>query len=415
MILAIMYSALGFLLATLLALLILPAVWRRAVRLTTKRIEGAIPVSMAEIQADKDQLRAEFAMSARRLEHDADLLRERTVAQFEQLSKQGAELFQLRTERDASIARMAELETANAGFAEVAIRHVDELAERDGAFAALSTAHGTAQQHLAAVIDQFNEATGLSDSLRVENVALTAEADGLRDQIADLQRELAATQALLGDDRGSLRQAIETLGTERLRAEELGGRLTEVEAALAASRAEAEALTQHVAQLEARALELSSRAGGSEDAHRTAQAELARIAGEAAAAKQEADGVARQLRDSIEMLRAEKTMLEGALTQVREDRARLSSALETRPAEAANGAMAAEPSAADAMLRDRLSDIAAEVVHMTAVLEGPDSPIRAILAANDENRESEASPTTAPTAAPTLADRIRAIQNRARR
>ncbi len=78
--------------------------------------------------------------------------------------------------------------------------------------------------------------------------------------------------------------------------------------------------------------------------------------------------------------------------------------------------MAAEPSAADAMLRDRLSDIAAEVVHMTAVLEGPDSPIRAILAANDENRESEAAgPTAAPTAAPTLADRIRAIQNRARR
>ncbi len=180
MILAIMYSALGFLLATLLALLILPAVWRRAVRLTTKRIEGAIPVSMAEIQADKDQLRAEFAMSARRLEHDADLLRERTVVQFEQLSKQGAELFQLRTERDAGIARIAELETANTSFAEVAIRHVDELAERDGAFAALSTAHGTAQQHLAAALDQLNEATGLSDSLRVENVALTAEADGLQ-------------------------------------------------------------------------------------------------------------------------------------------------------------------------------------------------------------------------------------------
>jgi chromosome segregation ATPase len=414
MILAIMYSALGFLLATLLALLILPAVWRRAVRLTTKRIEGAIPVSMAEIQADKDQLRAEFAMSARRLEHDADLLRERTVVQFEQLSKQGAELFQLRTERDAGIARIAELETANTSFAEVAIRHVDELAGRDGAFAALSTAHGTSQQHLAAALDQLNEATSLSDSLRVENVALTAEADGLRDQIADLQRELAATQALLGDDRGSLRHAIETLGTERLRAEELSGRLTEVETALAANRAEAEALAQHIAALEARASELSSRAEGSEGAHRTAQAELARVAGEAATAKQEADSVARQLRDSIEMLRAEKTMLEGALTQVREDRARLSSALETRPAEAANGAVAAEPNAADAMLRDRLSDIAAEVVHMTAVLEGPDSPIRAILAANDENREGEASPAAAP-AAPTLADRIRAIQNRARR
>ena len=60
MIEAIMFSALGFLAASLIALVLLSAVWHRAVRLTTRRIEGAIPVSMAEIQADKDQLRAEF-------------------------------------------------------------------------------------------------------------------------------------------------------------------------------------------------------------------------------------------------------------------------------------------------------------------------------------------------------------------
>ncbi|MDF2996629.1 MAG: hypothetical protein K0R27_2266 [Xanthobacteraceae bacterium] len=412
MVLAIMYSVLGFLAATLLALLILPAVWRRAVRLTTKRIEGAIPVSMAEIQADKDQLRAEFAMSARRLEHDADLLRERTVAQFEQLSKQGAELFALRTERDAGLARIAELEAAHATFAEAAIRHVDEMMERDSAFADLSTAHGTTQQSFAAALEQLNEATALSDSLRVENVALSTQADSLKDQIADLQRELATTQALLADDRGSLRQTIEALGNERTRGEELANRLAEIEAALASSRAEAETLARQVATLEARAAELADHAQSSGEAHRAAQAEIARIAGEAAAAKQEADGVARHLRDSIEMMRAEKAMLEGALTQVREDRARLSSALETHPAEAAtNGSGTADPTTADAMLRDRLSDIAAEVVHMTAVLEGPDSPIRAILAANDPGDEDGSVPTTPPT----LADRIRAIQNRARR
>lgn len=412
MVLAIMYSVLGFLVATLLALLILPAVWRRAVRLTTKRIEGAIPVSMAEIQADKDQLRAEFAMSARRLEHDADLLRERTVAQFEQLSKQSAELFALRTERDAGLARISELETANAAFSEGTIRHVDEMAERESAFADLSTAYGTTQQNLAATLDQLNDASGLSESLRVENVALSTQADALRDQLADVQRELAATQAQLADDRGSLRQAVEALGSERARVEELTNRLAEIEAALAASRAEAETLAGHAGTLEARAAELANRAQGSDEAHQAAQAEIARIAGEAAAAKAEADGVARHLRDSIEMMRAEKAMMEGALTQAREDRARLTGALEAHPAEAAtNGSGAADPSTADAMLRDRLSDIAAEVVHMTAVLEGPDSPIRAILAANDASKEGE----SAPARRPTLADRIRAIQNRARR
>ena len=61
----IMYLAIGFLVSMLFGLMIVPLVHNRAVRLTTKRMEAATPLSMAEIQADKDQLRAEFAMSAR--------------------------------------------------------------------------------------------------------------------------------------------------------------------------------------------------------------------------------------------------------------------------------------------------------------------------------------------------------------
>ena len=64
----IMYLAIGFLVSMLCGLMIVPLVHNRAVRLTTRRLEAATPLSMAEIQADKDQLRAEFAMSARRLE-----------------------------------------------------------------------------------------------------------------------------------------------------------------------------------------------------------------------------------------------------------------------------------------------------------------------------------------------------------
>src|SRR4030088_3584124 len=63
----IMYLAIGFLVSMLFGLMIVPLVHNRAVRLTTKRMEAATPLSMAEIQADKDQFRDEFAMSARRL------------------------------------------------------------------------------------------------------------------------------------------------------------------------------------------------------------------------------------------------------------------------------------------------------------------------------------------------------------
>src|SRR6266704_3688532 len=63
-----MYVGLGFLAAGLCALVILPFVHARAVCLAACRLEAAVPVSMAEIKADKDQLRAELVLSLRRLE-----------------------------------------------------------------------------------------------------------------------------------------------------------------------------------------------------------------------------------------------------------------------------------------------------------------------------------------------------------
>src|SRR5881275_3426993 len=83
----IMYLAIGFLLSMLFGLMIVPLVHNRAVRLTTRRLEAATPLSMAEIQADKDQLRAEFAMSARRLEMSVDQLKSKTSSQLAELGK----------------------------------------------------------------------------------------------------------------------------------------------------------------------------------------------------------------------------------------------------------------------------------------------------------------------------------------
>ena len=63
----IMYFGIGFLFATLCGLVLVPLIHNRAVRLTKKRLEAAAPHSMAELQADKDHLRAEFAVSMRKL------------------------------------------------------------------------------------------------------------------------------------------------------------------------------------------------------------------------------------------------------------------------------------------------------------------------------------------------------------
>ena len=71
----VMLIAAGFLAASLLALLMVPVLWQRARQLTELRIRSQTPLSVAEIQADKDRLRAEYALEIRRLEKSVDAMR----------------------------------------------------------------------------------------------------------------------------------------------------------------------------------------------------------------------------------------------------------------------------------------------------------------------------------------------------
>jgi hypothetical protein len=80
MIETIMCIAIGFLLGCLVGLMVIPLVHNRAVRLTFRRLEATIPQTIEEIQADKDLVRAEFAMSTRRFEINTEQVKKRTRA-----------------------------------------------------------------------------------------------------------------------------------------------------------------------------------------------------------------------------------------------------------------------------------------------------------------------------------------------
>ena len=96
MIESVMYLGIGFLVATLLGLLFIPLVHNRAVRLTMRRLEASTPMSITEIRADKDQLRAEFAMSTRRIEMRVEKLQAQTSTQLAELGKKTDAINQLK-------------------------------------------------------------------------------------------------------------------------------------------------------------------------------------------------------------------------------------------------------------------------------------------------------------------------------
>ena len=101
-----MLFALGFLVASLLALALIPPVHARATRLAARRIIVDIPISMAEIRADRDSLRAEFAVSSRRLEMRIEELTARMAGQLAELGRKSDTINRLKIELAASHARI---------------------------------------------------------------------------------------------------------------------------------------------------------------------------------------------------------------------------------------------------------------------------------------------------------------------
>jgi hypothetical protein len=92
-----MLVALGFLGASLLGLLVASAFWSRAVRLTTKRIKQSMPVSEPEIKADRDRLRAEYAIKVHKLETQLEHAKLASARQLIEINRRDASISTLET------------------------------------------------------------------------------------------------------------------------------------------------------------------------------------------------------------------------------------------------------------------------------------------------------------------------------
>src|SRR5439155_9449628 len=126
----IMYIGIGFLFAGLLVIGVIPLVHGRAVRLTRKRLEAMTPMSLSEIQAEKDQLRAEFAMTTRRLEMSVEEMKAKTNNQLAEIGRKGEAIGKLRLELNAKTETMFALEARARQLCEELANTRVELADR---------------------------------------------------------------------------------------------------------------------------------------------------------------------------------------------------------------------------------------------------------------------------------------------
>src|SRR6201747_2780382 len=167
----IMYLAVGFLVSMLFGLMIVPLVHNRAVRLTTKRLEAATPLSMAEIQADKDQLRAEFAMSARRLEMSVDQLKHKTTSQLAELGKKSDAIDRMKLELGEKNATIFSLEAREKAVKEQLRATEEEFTTKTGSLRDAEQALKDKQNELARLNAELTDRSMTAESRQTELVA----------------------------------------------------------------------------------------------------------------------------------------------------------------------------------------------------------------------------------------------------
>lgn len=125
-----MFAALGFFLGCLLALMLAPPLWNRAVKLTTRKLEATMPMTLADIQADKDQQRAEFAIELRKVEVALEKSKEKAARELIEANKRRVEIQLLNTDLTGVKSQLQESQNANRVLQQTIKRRLPDLDAR---------------------------------------------------------------------------------------------------------------------------------------------------------------------------------------------------------------------------------------------------------------------------------------------
>jgi chromosome segregation ATPase len=279
----IMYFGGGFLVASLLAIVLISFVHQRAVRLTQRRLADAIPVSMAEIQADKDHLRAEFALSARRLEMSVEQLKAKATAQLSDIARKTEAINLLKAELVEKTAVTDEL-AAKAKILGGKLTQVEqENLEKTTALEATAQTIAAKDAEIANTANIIATLNHAADTQRVEVAVLNTRIEDLKSQVSDIQQATESTAQRLLSEQSTTAGVHKDLYEARQTIEMLHPQVARLEHELAAHANELENRAYHISELDARIAEqnrlLRHREAEAQDLHQ----ELASTREEAAA------------------------------------------------------------------------------------------------------------------------------------
>lgn len=335
--------------------------------LTRRRIEASVPLTTDEIRAERDGLRAQHAVDVRRLEMELKAANDRGAAAAARHARGRKDVKSAADERETAkselIARENELREAR-----------DEVRKRQSRIDALTGALEKTEALLQSQRDNFDklgrdfeEASMSSSARQIELVARESEINRLVSDISTLKGHRKSSERVSRDAEGRIRAAEEGMSVERRRAEELNTKVLQLLATLSDREERLERREREIVRLRERLRPMLT--APSDEQYDLRLADLA----------------------------AENVRLEAEIAAAAE-----------RQGEASpqRGAPPSADRQATQKLRQQMADLAAEVVHMTATLEGPDSPLNKIMDKGDGAKRGKSV---------SLADRIRQLQTTSER
>lgn len=380
--------ALGFLSAALIGLILAPIVYRRIVTLTERRIRASVPLSAAEIRAEKDFARAAFAAENARLAVDLRDERERLTGETARGLKLEGLLAESREESFRLKQTLTETE-ATAGQLR------SDILDRDTRIDTLEAEIGTARHELAernteiaSLRNRIGWLDGDMEEMKIDLATRETEIENFKAQIQALRDERAQLREELRDRGAAAREADLRFRREQSRAEDLDKRLLETQSVLSDREQQLEShirdlerLKQKQKDLTAEAREASKALREAERERRALEQDLAKLSpgdgGKPTPAK-----AAAVTGNGGGKSKAKLTPVAGRSVEA------LIEHLHLRQAALAERLKKANPGD-DNALRQEIAEIAALMVELTARREGEDGPIMQILESHQGKADTD--------------------------
>jgi len=371
---------LGFLTAVLIACMVAPAIHRRIVWFTEKRLRATMPLSVQEVRAQKDMARALYA--AENAKTEQALAKERGKSIALQLAQETLkrEAGRLSSENEQLHAQIDEMSVEAGDLRSRLRREEAAISQLKSGLRQSEQAHSEKEHDLDGLRKRIDRMVVDADNMKIDLAAREAEMESLRMRFNGLRTERDALRTDLEAMTRRAKDAEIRLGQEEEKGMRLDEKLNREVAANADKQALIDRRSEELSRLREK-MKASSEGGRGEKSSR-------RGARPAKATELSSEALLTASLPGNEASDAETTG-ETAVPDTEDDLARLSEEARNRSTALSDRLLKSRSTSQDAALREEIAAIAANMVALTAIKEGEQSPIRSLLGANPDKGSGE--------------------------